>query len=232
MNDELMRVKEKIKIAGLRKIVSAKMKESVTQFPQGTLFSKMNMEPILEYKNNLKQENPDVTVTGMLVKIVSKALEENLFLNSAVIENEIVVYESINIAVIAESKEKNIYGLVIKNTQNKSIAEISIEIKELIEKMNTKKLTMDDLTGATFSLSNLGMFDLDYFTPLLMPPQNAILGVGSTRKELVVNEDDSTSIQKRACFSLTGNHAALDGAPVARFVGVLKNMVENPQRYL
>lgn len=227
-----MKVKDKVRLSGVRKIVAEKMTESVTQFPQGTLFSKMNMEPLLVYKNELKKDYPIVTVTGLLVKLVSKALEENLFLNSAIIGEEQITYESINIAVIAESKEQNIYSLVLKNTQTKSVTEISREMNELLGKMNTKKLTMDDLTGATFTISNLGMFDLDYFTPLLMPPQSGILGISATKKELVVNDDDSTSIQKRACFSLTGNHAALDGAPVARFIGVLKNMVENPQTFL
>lgn len=227
-----MKVKQTIKMTGVRKIIADKMRESVTQLPQGTLFSKMNMEPILEYKKILKEENPSVTVTGMLVKLVSKALEKNLSLNSAVIDDEVVIYESINIGVIAESKTKDLFVLVVKDTQEKTVDQISNEIKDMIERLNSGKITMDDLTGATFSLSNLGMFDVDYFTPMLMPPQTGILGVGATKKELVVNDDDSTSIQKRSCFSLTGNHAAIDGAPIARFIGMLKNMVENASEWL
>lgn len=232
MNNESIKVKEKIKIKGVRKLVSEKMKQSVTEFPQGTLFSEMNMEPVLEYKNKLKKDNPSVTVTGMLVKLVSKALEENISMNSALIGDELIIYESINIGVIAESKDGDVYIVVVKNTENKNTIEISMDIKGLLERVNTKKIRMEDISGATFSLSNLGMFDVDYFTPMLMPPQSCILGVGSTKKKIIVNEDNSTSIQKRACFSLTGNHAAIDGAPVARFISVLKNMVENPQEYI
>lgn len=228
MNDGLI-IKEKIKLVGMRKIIGDKMRESVTQYPQGTLFNKMNMEPILQHKNQLKKEHPEITVTGLLIKAVSNTLKEYPEFNSAIIEDELIIYESINIGVIAEAQNGGLYILVIKNTETKNVIEISQELKTLLNKLNAGKITMDDLSGATFTLSNLGMFDLDFFTPLLMPPQTGILGISGTRKEIVVKDDDTTVIQRRACFSLTGNHAASDGAPAARLLGTLRTYIEKPE---
>lgn len=219
-------VKKKIKVEGIRKIIGDKMRESITQHPQGTLWNRIVMDNLLNYKDELKQQSSDVTVTGMIIKAVSNSLLKYPEINAALLGDEIAIYENVNIGVAVEVAG-NLFIVVIRDTQDKDVFEISKNLKELIEKLKTNTISMDDFMGATFVLSNLGMFDLDGFTPLINPPLTGVLGVGATRKEVVVDHDDTFAIKKKAEFTFTLNHASADGAPGARFFQEFKRTIEN-----
>lgn len=220
------RIKEKIKVSGIRKIIGEKMRESVTKHPQGTLWNKVVMNELLELKNTLKETNKDVTVTGMLIKAVSNTLLNHPLINAGLLEDEIHVYENVNMGVAVEV-DSNLYIVVIRDTQDKDVYEISRDLKDLVEKLKTSRISMDDFLGATFVISNLGMYDLDGFTPVINPPLTGILGVSTAREEVIVDENREIDIKTRAEFTLTLNHASTDGAPGARFFQDLKHSIEN-----
>lgn len=220
------RIREKIKVNGIRKIIGEKMRESVTNHPQGTLWNKVVMDELLELKNSLKEVDKDITVTGMIIKAVSNTLEKHPLINAGLMENEIHVYENINMGVAVEI-DATLYIVVIRDTQDKDFYEISKELKELVDKLKTSRISMDDFIGATFVISNLGMYDLDGFTPIISPPLTGILGVSTAREEVIVDENRELDIKKRAEFTLTLNHASTDGAPGARFFQDLKHNIEH-----
>ncbi len=231
MSDPSPVADKKVKLKGLRKIISDTMRHSIVELPQGTLWNKVEMDGFLKLKDELKARDPRISVTALLVKAVSHALSEYPELNSAIIDNELVTYKSHNIGVAADSRD-GLYVLVIKEVQDRSIGDIAEKLKSLVTSLQDRSLDPADLQGGTFTLSNLGMYDLDGFTPLLFPPQTAILGVGGTKKEAVVRDDDSLAVARRAELALTVNHAAVDGAPAARFLERLSAILQQPRDYL
>ncbi len=110
--------------------------------------------------------------------------------------------------------------------------QISSELKELISKVKEKRLTMEDMAGGTFTISNLGMYDVDIITPIINPPEAAILAIGSTRKETVVSEDDKIVVRPMVTLSLTADHAVMDGIDVMNFFRDLKEILKMPEKFL
>jgi pyruvate dehydrogenase E2 component (dihydrolipoamide acetyltransferase) len=128
--------------------------------------------------------------------------------------------------------EEGIMTVVIKEAQDKNIFQISDELQEYITKLKTKKLSMEHMMGSTYTISNMGMLGVEQFTPFLNPPETGILGIGITKKQLVVNDDGSTSIHNMTCFTNTLNHAAVDGLHGGLYFLTLKEIVENPDANL
>lgn len=225
------RVKEVIKMAGLRKIIADRMRDSIVTYPQASGFTKLDMTEMIKLKNEMKKENGEVTLTALLIKAIAIALDKYPILNSKLIGDEIVLYDSKNIGIGVAAPE-GLYVLVVNEVQDKGIIEISKELKELRNKLANKRICMEDMTGSTITLSNLGMLEIDGFTPIINAPESIILGMGKTRKELVVNDDDTTSIRQMATLSITINHSTIDGEPAVRFLGELVKMFKEPKNYL
>jgi pyruvate dehydrogenase E2 component (dihydrolipoamide acetyltransferase) len=174
----------------------------------------------------------NVTISDMLIKVVAVALAENPILNSSIIDNQIVIYESINIG-IGMVGDDTLYAPVIKNVQNKSVFQISEETKKLAKKVKEGTICLEDTSGATFTLSNLGMLtDIEYVTPIITMPQSAMLLVGVTKKEAVVDENDNIVVRPMGTFSLTVDHTNIDAMPVANFMTAIKRLLKNPEDYL
>ena len=225
------RIREKHKILGVRKFIASKMAESLRDYPQGTGCTKLCMDELIKVKDDLKSFNSNVTITTVLIKLIAEALKEHREINSAIIEDELVIYESINIG-IGVGLDDGIRMVVVKEVQDKDIYEVSDELKDMVVKLKNKKLSMEHMMGSTFTISNLGMFDMDEITAFLNPPETGILAIGTTRKELVVNDDDTTRIEQRATFSITINHAAIDGLHGAQFILTLKELLKNPINHM
>jgi pyruvate/2-oxoglutarate dehydrogenase complex dihydrolipoamide acyltransferase (E2) component len=216
----------------IRKMIGGKMLESIQKVPQGTLTTKADFSQLIELKNVYKAENMNVTISDMLIKVVAVALAENPILNSSIIDNQIVIYESINIG-IGMVGDDTLYAPVIKNVQNKSVFQISEETKKLAKKVKEGTICLEDTSGATFTLSNLGMLtDIEYVTPIITMPQSAMLLVGVTKKEAVVDENDNIVVRPMGTFSLTVDHTNIDAMPVANFMTAIKRLLKNPEDYL
>lgn len=225
------KVLKEIPLIGVRKAIAEKMTESLKKSPQATVTTKMNMAKILELKQSFSAKGESISLTALIVKLVAAALKNNPIINSALEKDTIKCYESINIGVAVAAEDK-LYVPVIKNVQKKSIPEISQEITTLSQKARKDELSLEEMSGGTFTLSNMGMFDVDVMTPIINPPQAAILSIGKINKEVTVDEKDNFLIKPLATFSLTIDHAVLDGLPAARFLENIKKIFANPQDHL
>lgn len=225
------RVKESRPVGAVRKVIGQRMAESLKNHPQGTMTTKIDMSGFIRIKDELKKKDSSITLTAVLVKAVALALEQNPLLNSSLQGGSLTIYESKNIGV-AVATEEALFVPVIRDVQDKSIMEISTQLRELGNRVKEGTIQPEDMKDGTFTLSNLGMYDVEVITPIINPPEAAILAVGATKKEMVVGEDDSTSIKPMATFSLTADHAVMDGVPAARFLETIKKIAASPEEYL
>ena len=218
-------------VSNIRKIIGERMAESLRISPQGTMTTRADMTELIAFKDKLASDGKKVSFTDLFVKIAGLALEKNPLLNASIVNGKLVLYKSVNIGVGVGS-EDGLYVTVIKNVEQKSLLQISSELKELILKVKEKRISIDDMTGGTFTISNLGMFDVDVITPILNPPEAAILAIGSTRKEAVVSDDDQIVVRPIVTLSLTADHAVMDGIDVMNFFRDLKEIMKMPEKFL
>lgn len=230
MTEDGKTIAKEMPLAGIRKIIAARMSESLKKSPQATMSAKTDMSALKALKESYANNGVKLTYTDLLVKATAEALKLNPTINSSLQDGKIVQYESINIGV-AVGTDKALFVPVIKNVQKKSVVEVSKELRRLIQKANEGKLLPEDFSGGTFTISNLGMFNLDVMTPIVNIPEAAILCIGATRKELVVEDDDTIKIKPMTTLSLTIDHAVLDGLPSAKFMESLCSVIQNPSQY-
>jgi pyruvate dehydrogenase E2 component (dihydrolipoamide acetyltransferase) len=214
------------KIVGIRKMIAEHMEQSLRRSPQVSGFTRMDMTGVMNLKKKLSEGGHKVSVSEIFVKLLALAIEKHPEINCSRQEDEIHYYSSVNIGVAVATPDDMLVVPVIKNCESKSLLEISADIKEVNELAKTGKLTMDHMAGGTITLSSLGMFNVDNSDSILNIPQAAIVALGVIKKELIVNDDDSTSIIPQAFVSLTVDHAAINGAPASQFYYDLGNMTK------
>jgi pyruvate dehydrogenase E2 component (dihydrolipoamide acetyltransferase) len=212
------------KIVGVRKMTAQHMEDSLKRSPQVSGFSRMDMTGVINLRKKLVAEGLNVSITEIFVKLLALAIQKHPEINCSRQENEIHFYSSINIGVAVAAPNGMLIVPVIKNCEEKSLLTISKEMKELQQAAGTGKLTMDHMTGGTLTLSSIGMFNVDSADPILNIPQACIMALGRIRKEIIVNDDDSTSIIPEAFVSVTTDHAAINGAPIALLFKDLSEM--------
>jgi pyruvate dehydrogenase E2 component (dihydrolipoamide acetyltransferase) len=170
-------------------------------------------------------EKLQVSYTAILVKAAAKALVEQPIINSTLDGNQIKIFEDVNVGLAVATE----YGLVvpvIHNADRKSLKEIDSAIKELIEKARQGKLTKQELTSGTFTVTNLGMYGVEFFTPIINPREAAILGVGKiTEKPVAI--DGKVEVKPMMVLSLSYDHRIVDGMPAAEFLLKIKEKIEN-----
>lgn len=224
-------IRETIPLEGIRKLITTRMTESIMKYPQGSAFTKADMRPLTAFREKLANKGIKVSFGDLFVKAAACALEENMELNASRIDNNIVYYDSINIGMMATIKGY-LMEPVLTEVQNKNIEQISSELSSIYDLLKKGKLMRVKLEGSTFSVSNLGMFDVDGFTPLLSPPTGGILGLGSTRKEPVVNEKDEIEIIPQITLSITTDHGLVDGVTVMNYLKSIKEVMASPEDYM
>lgn len=224
-------VLEEKPLGSLRKIIGERMSESLRRSPQGTMTTRADMTGLIALKEDFSEQGHKVTFTDIFVKVVGLALEKNPVLNASIEDGKLICYRSINIGV-GVGTEEGLFVPVIKNVEEKSVLDISRELKELSAKVKAKSISPDDMCGGTFTISNLGMFDVDIITPIINPPEAAILAIGATRREAVALEDETVGIRPITTLSLTADHAVMDGLPAVKFLGDIKEIMANPYKYL
>ncbi|MDH5532753.1 MAG: 2-oxo acid dehydrogenase subunit E2, partial [Candidatus Bathyarchaeota archaeon] len=153
----------------------------------------------------------------------AKALTEHPIMNSTLEKDQIKIFEDVNIGV-AVATEKGLVVPVIRNADKKELKKISSTLKELVEKARDGRLTREEMSGGTFTITNLGMFGVDMFTPIINPPETAILGVGRVvEKPVVVNKKIVTKPMMH--MSLSFDHRVVDGVPAAHFLEKVKQIL-------
>lgn len=225
------RIKEVISLKGIRKLTAERMVYSAQTIPQVSLMTEVDFSEVVKIRSEvLKKINSKVRYTDILIKAVAKALEEHVLLNAALEENQIKIFEEINIG-IAVASPKGLVVPVIHQANKKSLAEIASVANELILKAREEHLSSHDVSGGTFTITNLGMYEIDAFTSIINPPQSAILGVGKIGEKPVVLEGRVT-VRSRMLLSLSFDHRVMDGAMAGQFLQRLKQILEDPRPLL
>jgi pyruvate dehydrogenase E2 component (dihydrolipoamide acetyltransferase) len=178
----------------------------------------------------LKNRESGMSFTALAVKAAAKALEKHVVMNSTIDGDEITIYSDINVAV-AINTEQGLMAPVIRHANRKSPKEINADLELLAQKAKANRLTVEDLTGGTFTVSNLGAQDVETFAPVINPPQCAILGLGRIGyRPVAVGERVSSS--PRTTLTLVFDHRMVDGVPAARFLQEIKQNLEDPENLL
>ncbi len=221
---------EVVELSGIRKIIAERMTMSVQTNASVTLHTEVDATALVElrglFNEELQKREVSLTYTDLLVKIVAIALREHRPLNATLTDEGIHMLADINIGV-AVALEEGLVVPVLRNADQIGLAAISEQIKTLAEKARNNQLTPGELQGGTFTLTNLGNFGVDAFTPIINPPECAILGVGRIVKKPIVHNDE-IAIRSMLALSLTFDHRVVDGAPAAQFLQTVSQYIQNP----
>jgi len=224
-------IRQSIPLAGTRKLIAERMTYSVNHFPQGTAIVALDAGKLIQFRNELKEKNIKVSFGDLFVKASACALEKVPELNGSRLNDKIVYYRSVNIGMMANING-NLMEPIITEVQSKTVEDVSVELSQIYEYLRKGKLMRVKLDGSTFSISNLGMYPMDGFTPMLSPPNGAILGVGRIRRVPAFDEVGNLVARDEISVSVTSDHGLVDGAKKGEFIRALKEVVDDPWTYM
>ena len=212
-------VRERLPLTGRRKIIAERMQKSAQQAPHITLTVEVDM-------SEAERARKGCSFTALIVQAVAQALRRHPMVNASLQGEEIVIYDEVNIGV-AVATDEGVIVPVVKGADAKSLFEIDAELKRLAQRARQGKLTLEELSGGTFTVSNLGMFGVDEFHAIINPPQSAILAVGAIVEKPQV-EGGKVVIRPTMRMSISADHRVLDGAAAAEFLQDVKASLEKP----
>lgn len=228
------RVRRSIPVTGMRRRILEHMHRSLQETAQMTLTRQVDATLLVRLRESLlkrhQAQGTRISYNAILVKMAAMVLLEQPWINASLVENQVLHWEDIHIGVAMELDEGLIVP-VVRNPQALSILEIENTLQDLFQKAKSRKLLPDEIQGGTFTVTNLGHLGIDAFTPILNRPESAILGVGSLRLEPVaVQEGQEVKLDFRhlMVLSLTVDHRIIDGAPAARFLRRMAELIEDP----
>lgn len=218
-------------LSGMRKIIADRMAHSAYTAPHVTLTTEVDMSKVKELRSVLipvveKQTGLKISFTDILIKAAGTAISRHPQINVSIEGDEIVQHNEVNIG-LAVAVQDGLMVPVIKNVPAMGLAAVTKAAKDIGKRARENKLLPDQLKGSTFTISNLGMYAIDAFTPIINQPESAILGVGRIQdKPVAIN--NTIEIRPMMTLSLSFDHRAMDGAPAAAFLTELKQILENP----
>lgn len=218
-----------IRLSGKRKATAERLSYGFRTTVPVTITMETRMEAVLERRKELQNRTgEEVSVTACVVKAAAKALEDHPLLNSSLERDELRVYGDINVAVAINTPD-GLVAPVMSKTDRKSVLDISREIRDLTNRAMQNRLSISDLTGGTFTVTNLGGYGVDLFAPVINPPQCAILGFGRT-SERPVAVGKEVRVMSMTTLSLVFDHRIVDGVPAAQFLQRVKELLEDPTK--
>lgn len=220
--------------SAIRRAVAARMTEAHRMTAPVTLTTTIDAENLFnlreQFRESRRDDRPVPSYTDIIIKLTAIAIDRAPILNSGWIDDRIVIHESIHIGVAVDT-DAGLLVPVVRNVSNLSLLEISATTRDLIDRARAGKIKAEELRGGTFTITNLGSFGIDAFTPIINLPECAILGIGRIeRRPVVIGE--AIVARRRTTLSLTFDHRIVDGAPAARFLESLGRIVENPSPWL
>lgn len=216
-----------IPVSQMRKTIARRLGESKFTAPHFYLTIEVNMDETSRLRNMANETGSvKISFNDIVIKACAAALRKHPMINSSWMGDKITIHEEINIGV-AVAVEEGLLVPVVKNADQKSLAYINQEVRELAGKAKNKKLSLDEMQGNTFTISNLGMFGIDEFTAIINPPDACILAVGSIITKPIVKNGEIV-VGNTMKVTLSCDHRVVDGAKGALFLQTLKSMLENP----
>ena len=215
----------RISLSGLRQIVGHRMQESAQQVPQFAVSMQANALRMMTLRAALAEAGHKVSVTALLVRLVANVLRDHPLLNAQFAGDTVVVYDTCNIGVAVATPD----GLrvpVIHGAEHLTLLDISHRVTDLSEKARSGRLSAAEIADGTFTISNLGMFGVAQFVPLVNPPQSAILGVGQVQSMFMPDGSGQPALTPLITLTLAADHRVVDGADAAAFLAALKAEIE------
>jgi len=219
-----------VALSSIRAAIAKRMAQAKGPVPHFYVTAEIAMDRALELREELNalEGHPKVSITDMIIKACALALARHPGVNASFQGQTIRVHHRAHIG-IAVALEEGLITPVLRDCDRKSLTQIAVEARDLVERARARRLRVQEISGATFSVSNLGMFDVDEFSAIINPPEGAILAVGAVVQKPVV-EGDRLGIGRRMRVTLSCDHRVMDGAMGARFLQDLKRLLEEPLR--
>ena len=221
-------------LSPIRAVIARRMAQAKGPVPHFYLTAEIKMDRAWSVREELNaiEEHPKISITDMVVKACALALGKHPGVNASFQGETIRVHHRCHIG-IAVALDEGLITPVLRDCQEKSLAQIATEGRDLVERARNRRLRVQELSGATFTISNLGMFEVDEFSAIINPPEGAILAVGAVVKQPVVEgEGARIGIGRRMRVTLSCDHRVMDGAMGARFLQDLRRLLEEPVRLL
>ena len=212
----------------MRQTIARRLVTSIGPVPHFFLTTEIEMDRVVEMRNSVKELDPELkfSINDVIVKVAAAALIQHPQVNASFQDRNIRYYEHADIGV-AVAIEDGLITPVVRAADQKSLSQIAAEVKELAGRARSRKLMPEEYTGATFSISNLGMLGIDEFTAVINPPEAAILAVGAVTPKAVVR-DNQVVVRQMMRVTMSCDHRVIDGATGARFLQTFKRLLENP----
>jgi len=220
-----------VPLSGVRKVIAERMGMSVHTSARVTLVMEVDATDFVSARGRLKDRYSKewgfaVGYNDMLAKVVALALHKFPYMNARLTQTAIEHLAHVNVAMAVDT-ERGLLVPVVRDADKKSLQEFGTEFRALVDRARAGRALPDDLSGGTFTITNLGMYDVDAFTPVINLPEAAILGVGRIAPKPVV-KDGAVVVRQMWTLSLVFDHRVVDGAPAARFLQYIKQVIEDP----
>jgi pyruvate/2-oxoglutarate dehydrogenase complex dihydrolipoamide acyltransferase (E2) component len=231
LNLDNRKILNRIPFIGMRRTIAENLVASLQTGAQLTIVSEADMTELANFRKELRLDFPDTRITfvDMLVKILASVLKEYPILNSTVAGDEIICWDEYHIGV-AVALDDGLVVPVVRNADKKSLVAVSREIKKLSRKAHQNELKPENYEEGTFTLSSGGKVETEFMTPIINPPQNAILGIGKIGPKPTVHQGELT-IRTMTYLCLTHDHRVVDGVPASQFLGRLKEIIEHRKEF-
>jgi pyruvate dehydrogenase E2 component (dihydrolipoamide acetyltransferase) len=223
---------EDVALTAMRATIAKRMPLSKAPVPHFYVTSEVAMDRAWQLREELNalEGQPKISVNDLIIRACAVTLLHHPGVNASFQGESIRVFHRVHMG-IAVALDEGLITPVLRDAHAKSLAQIAFEARDLAERARQRKLRAQELSGATFSISNLGMFDVRDFSAIINPPEGAILAVGAVRKVPVVTED-GLGVGRRMALTISCDHRVMDGAMGARFLQDVKRLLEEPLRLL
>jgi len=231
-------VAKTIPLSGMRSVIASRLSESKSTIPHFYLQKEINAKPLLETRIALNKKESKIaeltnsefnkiSVNDLILKACAESIKWHPEINTSWGKEEIIFHESVELS-FGVAVDGGLVTPVISNADSLSLSEISLKAKSLIGEARDKKLSPDAMTGSTFTVTNLGMYGIDFFSGIINPPNAAILAIGSSVEKPVVDNNGKIVVGQTLTLGLSCDHRLVDGAVGASFLATLANNLENP----
>jgi pyruvate dehydrogenase E2 component (dihydrolipoamide acetyltransferase) len=212
----------------IRRTIAKRLVTSLGPVPHFFLTTEIEMDRAAEMRKGINALDPElkISINDIIIKVAAAALIQHPQVNASFQDRAVRYYERADIGV-AVAIDEGLITPVVRSADQKSLSEIAAEVRELAERARNRRLRPEEYTGATFSISNLGMFGIDEFTAVINPPEGAILAVGAMAAKPTVR-DEQIVVRQLMRMTMSCDHRVIDGATGAKFLQTLKKILENP----
>ena len=221
-----------VKLSGMRKVVAERMLQSHTEIPPVTQNTKVDVTALMQFRKSLAETaGKKFSVNDLILKATAKVLRQHPEILVSYDNGQIIQRAHVNLGM-AVALDAGLIVPVIRDADKMGLEELAAKAKDLATRAKDTQLTTDEYKGSTFSVSNLGMFGIETFTPIVNQPDAGILGVCAIQDELVMDDEGSISKHQIMRLSFTFDHRLIDGAVAAKFIMDLRDLLQSPMNIL